>query len=267
LEYLVAVALGVVQGLTEFLPISSSAHLILARAFFDWNVDALGLVFDIATHIGTLTAVLWFFSDDLWPMVSAVPQAVTGGSGHHPRLVRLVIAGTVPIVVFGLLAGDWLETLRDPRVCAATLAIGATGMMIAERVRPNPRRGQDLTIAEAFLIGCGQAAALFPGMSRSGTTITLAMLLGIRREAAARFTFLMSIPAVLAVAGKQALDVAETGFSATDAELWVVGAVSAGVTGYLSIKFLIRYLADHSLDVFAYYRFALAAAVVIWLAR
>lgn len=253
------------QGLTEFLPISSSAHLILARAFFGWNSDVFGLPFDVAVHIGTLAAVLWYFRRDVWPMLVASPAALSGGGGRYGRLVRLIGVGTVPIVVFGLLAADVIEArLRTPVVCAITLAAGAIGMMIAERVRRGDRDRDTITAGEAFAIGCGQAAALVPGFSRSGTTITIAMLFGFRREAGARFTFLMSIPAVLIAAVRTACDVSESGAS-IDAGLFVVGAVVAGVVGYLAVKYFIRYLAHHSLDVFAYYRLALSGAVVIWL--
>ena len=267
MTYLLAVLLGVVQGLTEFLPISSSAHLILARAFlgFDGAEQGLGLPFDVAVHVGTLAAVLYYFRGELGPLAGATPAALRGGGGPPGHMVRLIAAGTVPIIMLGLLAADWLETLREPVVCAVTLAVGAAGMLLAERVRPGERGEGEITLVEALAIGCGQAAALFPGMSRSGTTITVAMLLGIRRGAAARFVFLMSVPAVLAAAGREALALGETGLPASDLGLFAVGVVVSGVVGYVTVKYLIRYLGSHSLDVFAYYRFALAGAVVVWL--
>jgi undecaprenyl-diphosphatase len=187
LDFAYATLLGIVQGLTEFLPVSSSAHLILAREFFGWDAQGLGLPFDVATHLGTLAAVLYYFRAEVGPLMAATPAALAGRGGERAHLVRLVVAGTVPIVLLGLVAGlDWLERLREPVVCAATLTIGALLMMVAERARATSRGDQHITMAEAFLIGIGQAAALFPGMSRSGTTISLAMLMGIRREAAAR---------------------------------------------------------------------------------
>lgn len=270
MDYAYATLLGVVQGLTEFLPVSSSAHLILARAFFGWDAQGLGLAFDVATHLGTLAAVLYYFRGDLRPLAAAGPAALTGGGGERGHVVRLVIAGTLPIVIIGLLLSEWLESLRDPPlgavVCAVTLTIGAVGMMIAERARQTSRGDGDITLGEAFTIGIGQALALFPGMSRSGTTITIAMLLGIRREAAARFTFLMSIPAVLAAAGREALALRGVALDGRTLVIFALGIVVAGVVGYLAVKYLIRYLANHSLDVFAYYRLALAAAVAVWLA-
>jgi undecaprenyl-diphosphatase len=266
LDYAYATVLGVVQGLTEFLPVSSSAHLILARELFGWDARGLGLAFDVATHLGTLAAVLYYFRSDLWPLLAAGPAALAGGGGDRGHVVRLVLAGTIPIVVFGLLASDWLETLRQPVVTAVTLVFGAILMMVAERARATSRGDQDITIGEALVIGAGQAMALFPGMSRSGTTISLAMLMGIRREAAARFTFLMSIPAVMAAAGREAVALRSVAVGPSDLSMFALGVAVAGVVGYLSVKYLIRYLASNSLDVFAYYRFVLAAAVVAWLA-
>jgi undecaprenyl-diphosphatase len=266
LDYLYATLLGIVQGLTEFLPVSSSAHLILARELFGWEAQGLGLAFDVATHVGTLAAVLYYFRADLWPLASAGPAALAGGGGERGHLVRLVAAGTVPIVLVGLLADlHWLEQLRLPAVCAVTLAVGAILMMVGERARATSRGDRDITPGEAFVIGVGQAAALVPGMSRSGTTISIAMLMGIRREAAARFTFLMSIPAVMAAASREAIALRHVALDASAVTMFAIGVVVAGVVGYLSVKYLIRYLANNSLDVFAYYRFALAAGVAVWL--
>lgn len=266
MDYAYATLLGVVQGLTEFLPVSSSAHLILARALFGWDAHGLGLAFDVATHLGTLAAVLWYFRADLWPLLAASPAALAGGGGTRGHVVRLVTAGTIPIVVVGLVAADWLETLREPAVTAVMLALGAILMMTAERARAANRGDEDITLAEALMIGVGQAAALFPGMSRSGTTISVAMLVGIRREAAARFTFLMSIPAVMAAAARETMQLGDAPLTRADLTMFAVGVLVAGVVGYLAVKYLIRYLAHNSLDVFAYYRLALAGAVAAWLA-
>lgn len=265
MDYAFATLLGIVQGLTEFLPVSSSAHLILARELLGWDANGLGLAFDVATHLGTLAAVLYYFRDDLWPLIAASPSALAGQGGERGHVVRLVVAGTVPIVMFGLLASDWLEMLRQPAVCAATLVFGAILMIVAERARATSRGDGDITLGEALVIGVGQAAALFPGMSRSGTTISLAMLMGIRREAAARFTFLMSIPAVMAAAAREAVALRDATLGPSDLLMFGIGIVVAGGVGYLAVKYLIRYLASNALDVFAYYRFGLAAVVVVWL--
>jgi undecaprenyl-diphosphatase len=258
---LIAALLGAVQGITEFLPVSSSAHLLLGRAALGWGEEPFGLVFDVATHIGTLVATILYFREDLLAMTLAVPRLFT--DAPEARLMRLVALGTVPVILVGLLFSDWIEAhARLPAVTIVTLSVGALGLLLVERLGPRPRNVDDLTPVDAVAFGCAQAAALIPGLSRSGSTITVGMLLGIRREAAARFTFLLGIPAVVAAAGKATLEMRHVPMTGELATLFVVGMVTSGVVGYLSIRFLLRYLANHRLDVFAYYRLALAA--VVW---
>jgi undecaprenyl-diphosphatase len=264
-DLLAAAVLGIVQGLTEFLPVSSSGHLILARAFFGWDAGRFGLAFDVACHVGTLLAVAAFFHRDVTAMLAAAPAALTGGGGAAARLVRLIAVGTVPVVVVALLFGDRIESVRSPAVVAATLVIGAIGLLVAELAGTKTRDDSTVSYGLALAIGCAQALALVPGISRSGATLTVAMLAGLRRESAARFVFLLSLPAVLAAAAKETLDLAETGVAGLPVTLFVIGLVVSGVVGYLTIKYFLRYLANHSLAVFAYYRLALAAVTVIWL--
>jgi undecaprenyl-diphosphatase len=265
-----AVLLGILQGLTEFLPVSSSAHLILARAFFGWDVPAdFGLAFDVALHIGTLAAILAFFRREIAGMVVALPSVLSPGAGPSARpakLVQRIVVGTVPVVVVGLLFNDYVEqTLRTPRVAAWALAIGAVVMFGAERLGTCRRAEDSVTWFEAALIGCAQACALIPGVSRSGATISLGMFLGLRRDAAARFTFLLAIPATLAAAGKESLELGRMGVSASNAQLMILGVLVSGIVGYVTIKYFLRFLAGHRLDVFAYYRWALAAVTALWL--
>jgi undecaprenyl-diphosphatase len=265
-DLLSAAILGVVQGLTEFLPVSSSGHLILARAFFGWDPGRFGLAFDVACHVGTMLAVIAFFRADVARLIVAAPGALTGRDGEWERLGRMIIAGTIPIVIVGGLFADVIETrLRSPLVVAITLTIGAIGLLLAERLGRKTREARALGYGEAFLIGVAQAAALAPGISRSGATITMAMLLDVERASAARFVFLMSLPAIVAAAAKEALDVAEIGMAGLPVTLLAVGLVTSAIVGYLTVKFFVRYLANHSLSVFAYYRFALAAMTVMWL--
>lgn len=260
---LFAALLGVVQGLSEFLPISSSAHLILARAFFGWDGEAFGLAFDVACHLGTLAAVVFYFRNDLLAMLRAVPRLFSGEP--DARRIWLIGIGTVPAVVVGLLFADTIEhQLRTPAVTAWTLALGALGLLWVERLAPRWRDEHGVKPREALAIGVAQASALVPGVSRSGATITLGMLLGLRRDAAARFSFLLGVPAILAAAGKEGLALTRTGLTPADAQLFAVGMIASALVGYLTIKYFLRYLAAHRLDVFAYYRLALAAAVVAW---
>ena len=280
-----AAFLGVVQGLTEFLPVSSSAHLILARMFFGFDSDKFGLAFDVATHIGTLLAVVAYFRHDLRALVLSVPHLFQPGrpsAGQHvpidrqdvragaegARLIWLLAVGTIPAVVLGFFVQDGVEQrLRTPAVAAAALAAGALAFLAAERVGAKRRNEESLTAAEAFWIGCAQAAAaLVPGISRSGATITIALFFGLRRAEAARFTFLLGIPAILGAAVLEFPDMLEQGLHGTGPMPFVVGIITSAVVGYLAVKYFIRFLAKHSLDVFAWYRLALAGGVVVWLA-
>jgi undecaprenyl-diphosphatase len=264
-DVVAAALLGIVQGLTEFLPISSSGHLILARAFFGWDAERYGLAFDVALHIGTLLAVFLYFWRDVRQMIVAVPRALAGGQSEHERLVRLIVVGTVPLAIVGLLWADWLEGIRAPAVVAVTLAVGGVGLIVAERIGSQTRDAVSIGYGEAFAIGVAQSAALIPGVSRSGATLTLALLLGLRRAGAARFVFLLSLPAVLAAAAREGMKLADAGVAVIPVTLFAVGVATSGIVGYLTIKYFLRYLAAHSLAGFAYYRFALAVVTVVWL--
>lgn len=267
MKLLVAVLLGVVQGLTEFLPVSSSAHLILARAFFGWDADVFGLAFDVALHAGTLVAIVVFFWSDVAAMIAAAPSALTARDGAG-RLARLIALGTIPVVIVGVLLGDWLEAhLRTPAVIAVTLTIGGVALLVAERVGARRRDEKTLSGSDAGLLGTAQSAALVPGMSRSGSTIAMGMFLGMTRESAARFSFLLGIPAIAAAAAKEGVELLRTGLTGDEMVLFAVGMVTSAVVGYLTIKYFLRFLAGHRLDVFAYYRLALAAITAAWLLR
>lgn len=267
MNLLAAAALGTVQGLTEFLPVSSSAHLILARAFFGWDADAFGLPFDVACHVGTLAAVVVFFWRDVTAMARALPRAFSARPGLDGRRIWLIAFGTVPVVIVGgLIWSDAVEmATRTPLVAAVMLAAGAALLLWVERMGSRGADEEGLTPAGAFLVGVAQTAALVPGVSRSGVTIATGMALGLRREVAARFTFLLSIPAILAAAAKEALKLRGTPFGADDAAVFAVGFVASAVVGYLTVKYFIRYLVTHRLDVFAWYRLALAAVTFVWL--
>ncbi|OFW05747.1 MAG: hypothetical protein A3H96_10930 [Acidobacteria bacterium RIFCSPLOWO2_02_FULL_67_36] len=265
MKLLVAALLGVVQGLTEFLPVSSSAHLILARAFFGWDAAVFGLAFDVALHAGTLAAILVFFREDVLAMIAAAPSALTAKAGAG-RLARLIAIGTLPVVVVGVLFADWLEAnLRTPAVIAVTLTIGGVALLAAERVGARRRDETALTAADSLALGGAQTTALVPGMSRSGSTIAMGMFLGMTRESGARFSFLLGIPAIAAAAGKEGVHVLRAGLSGEELALFAVGMVTSAAVGYMTIKYFLRFLAGHRLDVFAYYRLALAAVTVVWL--
>lgn len=268
MKFVVAALLGIVQGLTEFLPVSSSAHLILARAFFGWEAPEFGLAFDVALHVGTLAAILVFFRADIAAMAAAVPTMLSPRTTTAGRLARLIVVGTLPAVAAGVLFDDYIEAhLRTPAVAAFTLAAGAVLMLVAERVVTRQQTEGSLTMGDALLIGVAQASALVPGVSRSGSTIAVGMLLGLRREAAARFTFLLGIPAIAGAGAREALALAQSGQAGDTFGLFVTGIVVSAAVGYLTIKYFLRFLAGHRLDVFAYYRLALAAVTIAWLVQ
>lgn len=264
-----AALLGVIQGLTEFLPVSSSAHLILARAFFGWNSDQFGMAFDVACHVGTLIAVLVYFRSEIAGMVRAIPRVGTlAGDRPDPAawMALLIVVGTVPAVLVGGLFGRQIEeSLRRPDVAASMLALVAFAFFAVERFGARRRTQASLGVADAVLIGCAQAAALVPGVSRSGSTIATAMALGMRRDEAARFVFLLGVPAILGAAVKEGLPLVKHGLPPGEASLFAAGMVSSAIVGYAAVRFFIRYVGGHSLAAFAWYRLALAASFVIWL--
>jgi undecaprenyl-diphosphatase len=269
-----ALVMGVVQGLTEFLPVSSSGHLMIVPFLFGWN-DAFitSLEFSVMLHLGTLVALLVYFRKDWLRLVPAGLAAVRDRSFHDDedrRLAWLLIASTIPAAVIGLLFGDLLEsTFRSVGLVAVTLVVGGVILLFADRFGAKSRGIEDVTFPIAIGIGAAQALALIPGISRSGISISAARMVGLDRESAARFAFLMATP-ITAGAGlfeARKLLAGETGLQ-FDVLPLVVGMVAALVSGLIAIRFMLSYLRSQSLDVFVWYRFVLAAIVlVVWLAR
>lgn len=236
----------------------------MARDLFGVHMsETLDLAFDVACHVGTLVALVACFWSEILGMLAALPRALSRDPGPGGRRMRLIVVGTLPIVVVGVLGATALEdTLRTPAVAAATLAAGAVLLFVVERIGPQRRLEADLTPRDAALIGLAQATALVPGVSRSGVTIGMGLLLGYRRQEIARFTFLLSIPAILAAAAKKGLELRHTALSADDVQAFAIGMVTSAVVGYVAVRFFIRYVGGHRLDVFAWYRLALAAVLV-----
>ena len=253
-----ALVLGVLQGLAEFLPISSSAHLALAPWLFGWRDP--GLAFDVALHLGTLCTVLWYFRAD-WlalsrsALVIAKSRRVT--SPEEWRVVFLVI-GTIPGAVAGLLLEDAAETaFRAPALMATTLVVMGVLLWASDRFLPQDRAIHQMTVRDALLIGVAQAFALVPGFSRSGSTITGARLLRLDRRSAAVFSFLLSMPITAAAAVLKVPDAVREGVSLP----LVVGVVAAALSSWLAIAVLLKYVSRHSFGVFALYRIALGVLV------
>lgn len=261
-----AALLGIIQGLTEFLPISSSAHLILARTVFGWDAGELNREFDVACHLGTLAAVVTFFRADLAAMVRAVPNAFTARLSPDARRMWLIAVATIPIVIVGVLLSDLVDLARDSeRTTAVVLMLGAGLLFLVERLGPRAGTEATLTFGGAALVGMAQAVALVPGVSRSGATITAGMVLGMNRIAAARFSFLIGIPAIAGAAASEALGMRQAALTSHEWTLFAVGLVSSAAVGYLAVSFLLRFLVSHRLDVFAWYRIAVAIAILAWL--
>lgn len=270
MDLLRAACLGVVQGLTEFLPVSSSAHLILAREFFGWDTQwspEIALAFDVACHVGTLLAVVAFFRRELMALAGALPHLFSRPLPANAKRLWLIAAGTIPVVIVGgVIWNDRIQdAVRTPAVAASMLAVGAVLLLAIERVGSTGADENRLTVSGAVVVGLAQAAALVPGVSRSGATIAAGMAMGLRRDAAARFTFLMSIPAILAAAAKEAIELRSASLSADAVATFAVGMIASAVVGYLTVKYFIRFLAVHRLDVFAWYRLGLAAVTLVWL--
>ena len=269
LEFFEAILLGVVQGLTEFLPVSSSGHLLLGQHFLGLDQKRFGLSFDVALHMGTLVAVVAYFWRDLIRMALAFFRSFEHRDlAHDPdqRLAYLVIASTIPAALIGFLFENFFEdTVRSPWVVVFNFVVVGILFLVAEAVGSHRRKASRLGFGEAVGIGVAQATALVPGVSRSGATITLGLFLGLRREEAARFSFLMSVPIIAGAGGLQLGEVLVNGLSAHEWLLFLAGFVTSSAVGYLTIRFLLNYLTNHSLRVFAYYRFAVAAIVAVLL--
>jgi undecaprenyl-diphosphatase len=261
-----AVVLGIVQGLTEFLPISSSAHLRVVGEVFGW--DDPGAAFTAITQIGTEAAVLLYFRHDIWRIITAWIASLGGRRRGDPdaRMGWLIIIGSIPIVVLGLLFQDQIETtLRDLRIVATALILFSLILYWADRVGAKKRELDQLTVPHGIGFGLAQAMALIPGVSRSGGTITAGLFLGYSRAAAARYSFLLAVPAVLGSGFFQAYE-ALTGDVAGAGVAWgptILATVLAFGVGLTVIAWLLRYLDRGSFTPFVVYRIVLGALVLL----
>ena len=261
-----AVVLAVVQGLTEFLPVSSSAHLILVPRFLGWPDQ--GQVFDLATHIGSVVAVLVYFRAELQRLLRALPGLFTREAlrrGSEPALLLSIGVGTIPAVIAALLVGDWVATrARDPHLIAYTTLFFGALLGVADRLGRGERDEHEMGAGQGLLVGLFQAMALVPGTSRSGATITCGRMLGLSRPSAARYSFLLSIPVGLLVMVKEGLDLAQGRGEAVGLLAIAIGFVVSAVTSFVVIAWLIRYLQRRSLLVFVVYRLLLGVLLLIW---
>ena len=265
MDWFQALVLALIQGLTEFLPISSSAHLILPSQVLGWPDQ--GLAFDVAVHLGTLMAVMAYYRRDLFAMVGGAGKAVTQRTMNDDlKLGLLVVLAIIPAVVFGFLGDDWIEReLRSALVIAVTTLVFGALLWAADAFGKRQFSLVRLGVIGAIFIGLAQALALIPGTSRSGITITAALALGYQREDAARFSFLLSIPVILGAGLLKTKDLVEQQV-AVDWGLMALGAVVSAITAYLTIVFFIRLLERIGMLPFVVYRLILGVALLAWLA-
>jgi undecaprenyl-diphosphatase len=272
-----AIVLGIVQGLTEFLPVSSSGHLIVVPALLNWHDPFIeSLAFSVMLHVATLLALLIYFARDWLRLIPAGlatirDRSFRGGDGSvdpDRRLAWLLAAATVPAVIVGVLFNDLIENaFREPRLVAMTLVIGAVVLWLADRVGARSRRVEALGFGAAVGIGIAQAAALIPGVSRSGISISAGLFAGLDRESAARFAFLMATPIT---AGAGIWEIRKIISGEVDVDLPVIplfaGMLAALLSGLVAINILMRYLRSHGVGIFVLYRIVLAAVVLVaWL--
>jgi undecaprenyl-diphosphatase len=255
-----ALVLGILQGLGEFLPISSSGHLIVAPWLLGWPVQSLS--FDVALHVGTLAAVLWAFRGDWITIFARTWHGLRRGNPlaePEGRLLLYLALASIPAAIAGLLLEDWAETVfRSPALVATDMAVLGVILYFADRRADRAEQERPVTLRDAMLIGCAQALALVPGVSRSGATITMALFLGYRRQEAARFSFLLATPITFGAALLKVPHLFEGG----ETTAIVIGMVSAAVVGFLAIRVLLAYVRTRTYRPFVVYR--LAFAVLVW---
>jgi undecaprenyl-diphosphatase len=256
-----ALVLGILQGLAEFLPISSSAHLTLAPWIFGWPEP--GLAVDVALHVGTLVAVLVYFREEWMRLVGSALEIVRTQRVQtvEQRRVLFLILATIPGAIAGVFLNDYAEsTFRSPELIAIALAAMGFLLWIVDRERPDARPLESLRWSDALLIGIAQAAALLPGVSRSGATITAGRALALDRASAATFSFLMSMPIIAAAAVFKVPHLLRSGGASLPL---LVGVLASALSGWLAIAIVMRYVRSHSYGIFAAYRIVLGAAVLI----
>ena len=252
----VAGLLGLVQGLTEFLPVSSTAHLVAAEKLFHLDPDRFGLSFDVAVHLGTALAVLLYFATT-W--IGLARDLLTG----RWKMPLLVVAGTIPAAIVGALFQSVVEReLRDLRLIAVALVVGSVVFFIAERVASQQRAIDRLGWGDALFMGAAQAVALIPGISRSGVTISAGLVAGIARPDATRFSFLLATPIIVGAGAKTLLDVRRASGLFADPQIALVGFAVSFLAGLAAVAFMVRFLRTNSLNWFIPYRIAFAVVLL-----
>lgn len=263
LNYINAIIFGIVQGATEFLPVSSSGHLVIMHRFFNLPVSN-ELAFDVMLHLATLLAVVLFFRKDLWQLLVSWLRSLVGGGDEYSRIAWLIILATIPAALAGFLWGDTIElVLRSPWVVVFMLIFVGFLFIVLEKISPKTEEITSLNWKKTLIIGVAQAIALIPGTSRSGITIIAGLGAGLKREQAIKFSFLLSVPVIIGAVLAKVPETLEISFSGNEAIILLISFVSAFVAGILAIKYFLALARKYSLNVFAYYRFVLAGILLI----
>lgn len=265
-----SVILGAVQGLTEFLPVSSSGHLVLTETVFGMKDLAAEKGFDVAIHVGTLLAIFVYFRRDFaelivagwkWLMKGFKETGMAEAERGQVKMIKILVVGTIPAIFFGLLFNDLIDKyLMNPLSVTLLLAVFSVVFLLAEEYYGRLKHHSEISWKEGMLIGLGQCLALIPGVSRSGATITTGLFLGVERAKAARFSFLLGSVAILAAACYAFLEVAKGKYPLPPTDILLAGIGTSFLTGWMAISFLINYLKKHTLAVFAWYRILLVIA-------
>jgi undecaprenyl-diphosphatase len=263
-----AIVLGIVQGLTEFIPISSTGHLVLVPALFGWEFEPKSaFVFDVLVQWGTLVAVIAYFRKELITLFRGLLDGLKQGqifTEPRARLAWLILLSSLPAAIAGLLLKSWVEgAINNPLVVSIFLLGNALLLFISERVSGFGRRLQDLTVNDSIWVGIAQVFALFPGISRSGSTIAAGLLRNLERRDAARFSFLMAIPVMLGAGIVALIDLSQAVDASAQIGPLVTGFLAATIVGYLAIRWLLRYLAQKSLIIFAFYCFIIGSLGIL----
>jgi len=260
--------LGVIQGIAEFLPISSSAHLIIFRDVFGIGATMpknMELAFDVALHLGTLLAILVFFFKDFWNMV--VKGLTKGTKDSDGKILWYLVAATIPAAIVGVLLEEKIENVIRSNYLLIALALTIMGIIIyyVDKVCKQEKEIKDMSLKDAILIGCSQVFALIPGFSRSGTTIAAARVLKLDRESAAKFSFFLSAPVVCGAVVLQLLKKGTINLILLNLSTFIMGVVTSFIIGIICIKYLLKYLKKHDFKVFMIYRILLALVVLSWI--
>jgi len=256
MKYLIIIIFGFIQGVTEFLPISSSGHLVILHKIF--NLPMSEMSFDVILHLASLCAVFIFFKKDIFEIIKGVFLKNTNG-----KIGWLIILGTLPAAFLGYFFEDYIEnTLRSIWFVAFMLVFVGVLFIIIEKIAKNSRDITDFKINDALFIGFAQALALIPGTSRSGVTVIAGMRAGFKREVAVKLSFLLSVPIILGANVKKITDINWSAISQFETVALFLGFFSGFLTSYFAIKFFISYSSKHTLNIFAYYRFILAFVLV-----